>query len=187
MATRTCAHCGAPIPDTMRRGTRFCGLACRVSARIKTRMSASLAEAPLNRTEAGLLIDAGVPWATYVGDEYRAKKGQMALRRLAALGLIRVGRLVGSYGKTVIERTEAGSALLAHRHNELGAIAERGNGRPVTDIGLGTWLVFWRNGGFTTGTAEQRHPLPSRPAKNRRPADTISHRASQRGQRSLLS
>ena len=68
---------------------------------------------------------------------------------LAGLGLVRVGRLHGSYGQTVIERADAGTALLARRHNELGAIAERGNGGPLS-ARHGLQIVFWRDGGEVT-------------------------------------
>jgi hypothetical protein len=83
-------------------------------------------------------------WREWCGRQARAKRAQRAWRRLAALGLVRVGRLARSYGQTVIERTEVGTALLTRRHNELGAIAERGNGASAAGI------VFWCDGGLTS-------------------------------------
>jgi hypothetical protein len=115
-----------------------------VNHHVKVRMSATFSDdVPLNRIEAGLLIDASAPWLTDVGSR-RAKQVQMAWRRLAVLGLVRAGRLAGSYGRTAIERTDTGTALLARRHNELHALAERGNGEPA-----GPGIVFWRQGGVT--------------------------------------
>jgi hypothetical protein len=88
-----------------------------------------------------------VAWLAHVRSEARAKRVQRAWRRLAALGLVRVGSTYGSgYSATIIERTDTGGALLARRHNELGAIAERGNGRPAAEVAFGTRLVFWRDG-----------------------------------------
>jgi hypothetical protein len=157
-ASRTCAHCGAPIPDSMRRGTRFCKASCRVNHHIKTKPAPTLSDdVNLNAAEAGLLIDAAAPWLPYVArgwpmpgrDQGRAKRVQRAWRRLAALGLVRVGKARG-LALTAIERTDAGAALLARRHNELHAMAERGNGRPLSDLLLDRpRSVFWRDGGHT--------------------------------------
>jgi hypothetical protein len=130
----------------------------------------------LNRTEAGLLIDAAVPWVVHQAgrdpgahpvwtyamhgktpppelierwrvwyrEQARAKRVQRAWLRLAALGLVRVGRGHGDgHPLTVIERTDAGTALLARRGNELGAIAERENGAPVSKS-YRVRVVFWR-------------------------------------------
>ena len=81
-------------------------------------------------------------WSAYRARQARAKRVQRAWRRLAALGLVRVGRLHPSYGRTVIERTDTGTALLGRRHNKLHAIAEHGNGEPVAG------MVLWRGGGL---------------------------------------
>jgi len=181
MSSRTCAHCGDPIPDAMKSTARFCKASCRVNHHVANRPPPVLTDdVHLNRTEAGLLLDAEGPWAvhhagrggahpiwSYVAhgktppqevidkwrahcaSEARAKRVQRAWRRLAALGLVRVGRLHGTYGQTVIERTDAGTALLGRRHNELGAIAERGNGVLTSTLAWdGARLVFWRDGGM---------------------------------------
>ena len=98
----------------------------------------------LNRFEAGLLIDAAVPWhpAKHVGRLWswdsperkaameRARQEQAwwtpirkAAYRLAARGLVRIGHqrqdFMRKYPRIIIERTELGSQFLARRHNEL--------------------------------------------------------------------
>jgi hypothetical protein len=148
---RRCLRCKRAIPSSKRQGTRFCKQSCRINHHIATH-PAKLVD--LNAVEAGLLIDAALPWHPTLGDPPVTDQGQRILarfvvntcrpgdpppqiprpeaerivdrarkaaRRLAALGLVRIGMLGR---RTVIERTEAGAELLARRHNELYAKAE---------------------------------------------------------------
>ena len=85
-------------------------------------------------------------WRAHCQAEARAKRVQRAWLRLAALSLVRVGKL-GQ--RTVIERTAAGSALLHRRHNELHAGAERECGRLVSEMPYRPLVVYWRGGDHT--------------------------------------
>jgi hypothetical protein len=59
---RTCLHCGKPISDEMRHGTKFCKPSCRVNYHFKTRQPEFSFDVALSAAEAGLLLDAKEPW-----------------------------------------------------------------------------------------------------------------------------
>ena len=102
-------------------------------------------------------------WRAWNRSQARAKRVQRAWRRLAALGLVRVGK-AGS--QTAIERTASGAALLSRRHNELHAIAERGKGKLLSDLTMiGARVAFWRDGGHTVVLPEALW-VPRRPARH---------------------
>ena len=60
-----CERCGREIPDTKRRGTKFCRDRCRVAYHLSQPVDQVTVEdldIRLSPIEAGLLIDAAVPW-----------------------------------------------------------------------------------------------------------------------------
>ena len=60
-----CERCGREIPDTKRRGTNFCRDRCRVAYHLSQPVDQVTVEdldIRLSPIEAGLLIDAAVPW-----------------------------------------------------------------------------------------------------------------------------
>jgi hypothetical protein len=168
---RLCQRCGGDIPDTMRRGTRFCRPACRVAHHAAQPVKAADTDVRLSPIEAGLLLDSAVPWfpnpprhsgmavlynfertlglkrgpswcemadkARSIDREagLREKKARKAAGRLIALGLAR-GGMRGR--RMVIERTEAGTAVVERRHNELHATAEH-----VGEAVSGPEFMWW--------------------------------------------
>jgi DNA-binding MarR family transcriptional regulator len=168
---RRCAHCASDIKIShKRKGARFCSDAHRIAYhRNRSLAQGELERLNLNRFEAALLIDSGVPWHPakhverwprpwwHAEQQTAAERARQerewvtairkAAYRLAARGLVRIGRqrqdrAMEKNRRIIIERTEIGSQLLAKRHNELHAIAERVG----EAVACKPEDIAWRNG-----------------------------------------
>jgi hypothetical protein len=140
----------------------------------------------LNAIEAGLLLNASVPWIPNLAHQPRSsvlanhwhklkRRSDAETRaeahrldteaerkasrvRKAARRLIALGLVRGGmYGpRMVIERTDSGNALVDRRHNELHASAEH-----VGEVGPDDFLVYWERKQSTRREKEtpERHPI----------------------------
>ena len=154
MTVRKCAHCGKPIPDAMRHGAKFCKASCRVNHHLKTLQPTFTDDVSLSPAEAGLLLDAAVPWRMPGGPRghgygwaYALGKGRpltpkeieadrefrrhesmhkrFQRARRRLLALGLIEQTKTSFGNyVVVRRTPLGTKLVKRRHNELGAKAE---------------------------------------------------------------